>query len=111
MILDASFNVDVLNPVTYNLKDSGKQDIGFIAHEVQEFYPFLVSAVKDGPETQSLNYNGLIGILTKEIKNLKSEMRSVRDSNKKLSCEVEILRKLSSEVSVLRDIVQELMPL
>jgi hypothetical protein len=106
--LDASFNVDVLNPVTYNLKNSGKQDIGFIAHEVQEFYPYLVNGVKDGPETQSLNYNGLIGILTKEIKDLKKEMRLLRDSNTKLN---EDFLKLSSEMSVLRDIVQELMPL
>jgi hypothetical protein len=72
--LDASFTVDCLNPVTYNLKSSGQQDIGFIAHEVQEFYPFLVSGEKDGKETQSLNYNGLIGILTKEIKVLKKKV-------------------------------------
>jgi hypothetical protein len=69
--LNASFTVDMLNPVTYNLKNSGKQEIGFIAHEVQEFFPFLVNGVKDGPETQSVNYNGFIGILTKEIQVLK----------------------------------------
>ena len=129
MILDASFNVDVLNPVIYNLKSSGKQDIGFIAHEVQEFYPFLVNGVKDGPDNQSINYNGFIGILTKEIKDLKKEMRIVRleleaesKANTKLNSDVSVLReanaklnddfsKLASEMSVLRDIVQELMPL
>ena len=72
--LDDSFTIDVLNPVTYNLKSSGKQDIGFIAHEVQEFYPFLVLGEKDGKETQSLNYNGFIGILTKEIQVLKKKV-------------------------------------
>jgi len=56
------------------LKSSGQQDIGFIAHEVQEFYPFLVSGKKDGKETQSLNYNGFIGILTKEIQVLKKKV-------------------------------------
>ena len=71
--LDDSFTIDGLNPVTYNLKSSGRQDIGFIAHEVQEFYPFLVSGEKDGKDTQSLNYNGFIGILTKEIKVLKKK--------------------------------------
>jgi len=71
--LNASFTVDGLNPVTYNLKSSGQQDIGFIAHEVQEFYPFLVNGEKDGKETQSLNYNGFIGILTKEIQVLKKK--------------------------------------
>jgi hypothetical protein len=72
--LDDSFTIDGLNPVTYNLKSSCKKDIGFIAHEVQEFYTFLVSGEKDGKETQSLNYNGFIGILTKEIKVLKKKV-------------------------------------
>ena len=69
--LNATFTVDVLNPVTYIFKATGKQDVGFIAHEVQEFYPFLVNGEKDGKASQSLNYNGFIGILTKEIKDLK----------------------------------------
>ncbi len=110
-ILDATFNVDSLEPVTYNLKGSGKKDIGFIAHEVQELYPFLVNGIKDGPVNQSINYNGFIGILTKEIKNLKSEMRLLRDANTKLASDISILLNLANEVSVLRDIVQELMPL
>jgi hypothetical protein len=75
MELDETFNVDVLRPVVYDFKPLGKKHVGFIAHEVQEFYPFLVSGEKDGKETQSLNYNGLIGILTKEIKDLKKKVR------------------------------------
>jgi hypothetical protein len=72
--LNTSFTVDSLNPVTYKFKATGKQDVGFIAHEVQEFYPFLVNGEKDGPHNQSLNYNGFIGILTKEIKVLKKKV-------------------------------------
>jgi hypothetical protein len=76
MPLDLTFNVDVLKPVSYVLKDDkdSKLQIGFIAHEVQEFYPFLVNGVKDGEDTQSINYNGFIGILTKEIKVLKNKV-------------------------------------
>jgi hypothetical protein len=76
MPLDLTFTVDVLNPVSYVLKDDKdeKLQVGFIAHEVQEFYPFLVNGVKDGPDTQSINYNGFIGILTKEIKDLKAKV-------------------------------------
>jgi hypothetical protein len=76
MSLDLTFNVDVLKPVSYVLKDDkdAKLQIGFIAHEVQEFYPFLVNGVKDGPNTQSINYNGFIGILTKEIQVLKKKV-------------------------------------
>jgi hypothetical protein len=72
--LDETFNVDVLRPVFYDFKPLGKKHIGFIAHEVQEFYPFLVSGEKDGKATQAMNYNGLIGILTKEIQVLKKKV-------------------------------------
>ena len=73
--LDDSFVVDNFRPVTYNNKLSGKKDIGFIAHEIQEIYPFLVSGEKDGEQTQSLNYIGLIGVLTKEIQELKKRVQ------------------------------------
>jgi hypothetical protein len=74
MELNETFTVDTLRPVVYDFKPLGKKHIGFIAHEVQEFYPFLVSGVKDGPHSQSMNYNGFIGILTKEIQVLKKKV-------------------------------------
>jgi hypothetical protein len=70
--------IDYLNPVVYYNTNSKKQDIGFIAHEVQEQFPFLVTGEKDGSEHQTLNYNGLIGILTKEIQDLKKEVKEIR---------------------------------
>ena len=75
----SSFNTDSLNPVTYLNKNIEKQDIGFIAHEVQKIYPFLVNGEKDGKEIQSLNYIGLIGILTKEIQELKKEIKLIKN--------------------------------
>jgi len=81
--LDNQFSVDQLKPVTYTNKLLGKQDIGFLAHEVQEVFPYLVNGVKDGPETQSLNYNGLIGVLVKEIQDLKKRI-AVLEKNENL---------------------------
>jgi predicted acyltransferase (DUF342 family) len=72
--LDTTFKIDQLNPVSYTNKVSGKQDTGFIAHEVQEIFPHLVTGEKDGEETQTLNYLGLIAILTKEIQELKKRV-------------------------------------
>ena len=69
--LDDTFTVDNLRPVIYTLKDSNQQGLGIIAHELQEEYPFMVTGEKDGDETQSVNYTYLIGILIKEIKDLK----------------------------------------
>jgi hypothetical protein len=55
-------------------------DLGFLAHEVQEHYPFLVHGEKDDANTyQSLNYNGLIGILVKEIQELKNQIHEIQE--------------------------------
>ena len=73
-VLDYRFTTDNLRPVTYTNKVSGSQDIGLIAHELQEEFPFLVNGEKDGPTMQSVNYNGLIGVLIHEIKELKKRV-------------------------------------
>ena len=73
-VLDYRFTTDNLRPVTYTNKISGFQDIGLIAHELQEEFPFLVNGEKDGPTMQSVNYNGLIGVLIHEIKQLKKRV-------------------------------------
>ena len=77
-VLNDTHVVDYLKPVTYYNKNSNKMDVGFIAHEVQEQFPFLVTGEKDGSEHQTLNYTGLIGILTKEIQDLKKEVKEIR---------------------------------
>jgi len=92
--LDDSFTIDGLNPVTYNLKSSCKKDIGFIAHEVQEFYTFLVSGEKDGKDTQSLNYNGFIGILTKEIQVLKKKVADQERKSAEQDQRIQALEKM-----------------
>jgi hypothetical protein len=75
--LDETFSVDNLRPVTYTNLNSQKQDIGLIAHELQEVYPFLVTGEKDGAEMQTVNYTGLIGVLIKEIQVLSSKVSKI----------------------------------
>lgn len=77
--LDSSFTVDELTPIRFTNKNTGKTDIGLIAHELQEFYPELVTGEKDGEQLQSINYQGLIGILIQEIKNLKQEVKELKE--------------------------------
>ena len=79
--LDASFNVDKLRPLHYTNTLSNKEDLGFIAHEVQEVYPYLVDGVKDGTRNQSLNYTGLIAVLVKEIQELKHRVLNLENKN------------------------------
>jgi hypothetical protein len=73
LLSDTSFSIDLLKPITYINAKIGRQDIGFIAHEVQQQFPFLVTGEKDGPELQSVNYTGIIGLLTNEIQELKKQ--------------------------------------
>ena len=79
--LDSKFIVDKLNPVTYFNTKSEKQDIGLIAHELQEIFPELVNGEKDGEQFQSVNYIGLIPILIKEIQDLKDRVKILEDIN------------------------------
>jgi UDP-3-O-[3-hydroxymyristoyl] glucosamine N-acyltransferase len=76
--LDETYIVDNLRPVRYHNKTLDKDDIGLIAHELQDYYPYLVSGEKDGENHQGVNYNGLIGILINEIKNMKKEIKQLR---------------------------------
>ena len=101
-VLDASFNVDVLKPVTYTNTRHGRQDVGFIAHEVQEHYPFLVNGEKDGENMQSLNYIGLIGILTKEIQDLK---RRLAETEAKVASVETDVRTIETKVEEVDDII------
>jgi hypothetical protein len=75
--LNDSFSVNNLRPITYTNKHTNKKDIGFIAHEVQEVFPYLVSGEKDEDKYQSLNYIGLIGVLVKEMKDLKKRVNEL----------------------------------
>jgi hypothetical protein len=71
--LDNTYVLDNLRPVSYYNTKSQSQDIGFIAHEVQKEIPLVVSGEKDGEKMQSINYNGLIPILVKELNEQKQE--------------------------------------
>jgi hypothetical protein len=82
-----------LNPVTYKNKTSGKKDIGLIAHELQEYYPELVSGEKDGETMQTINYIGLIPIIIKEVKDLKLEVKDLKLEVQSLKLEIETIKK------------------
>ncbi len=73
------YSVDNLKPIKYLNKQSGSTEIGFIAHELQEEFPYLVTGEKDGKEMQTVNYIGLIGILVKEIQQLKTEIKELKN--------------------------------
>lgn len=77
--LDEGFVVDKLKPVIYNKSNKEEQEIGFIAHEVKEEYPYLVSGEKDGERYQTVNYVGLIAVLVNEIQMLKKRIKEIEN--------------------------------
>jgi hypothetical protein len=88
--LNNTFNVDKLRPLHYINKLSNKEDLGFIAHEVQELYPYLVDGDKDDEkQNQSLNYTGLIAILVKEIQELKTDVNNLKKENAEIKSRIE----------------------
>jgi hypothetical protein len=70
--------IDDLKPVQYYNKQTKKEDMGFIAHEIQEQFPFLVTGEKDAKDMQNLNYIGIIALLTKELQDLKTTVKSLQ---------------------------------
>jgi hypothetical protein len=74
--LPSEYTIDNLKPVSFYNTLSNKNDIGFIAQDVEEVYPFMVNS---GGEYKSLNYISIIGILVKEIQDLKKEIRQIKN--------------------------------
>ena len=78
-LLNELYTVDNLRPITYLNKRTEKQDIGLLAHELQEYFPCLVNGEKDLENLQTINYTGLIPILIKEIQELKKEIKLLKE--------------------------------
>lgn len=71
--------LDVITPYTYNLEgdETGKRS-GVIAQEVLEVLPEAVRLGEDG--FYAMDYNGLTALLLGSIKELKAEVKSLKES-------------------------------
>lgn len=72
--------VSGLRGVSFTWKETGKSSTGVIAQEVEKVLPELVTD-KDG--LKSVNYDGLIGVLIESIKELKEEIRVLKQEKYK----------------------------
>ena len=72
--------VDHLRPVSYYNTLTRRQELGFIAHELQECFPFLVLGNKHDVQHQYIEYTGLVALLTKEIQGLKLRIKHLQHS-------------------------------
>jgi hypothetical protein len=82
--LSAVHVLDNLRPVTYHQTQLDRQDIGFLAHELQEYLPELVDGEKDGIQMQSIDYSGILPILINELQQVKSKIETIRANRRSL---------------------------
>ena len=74
--------VSKMRPVTFDWKETGKNDIGLISEEVLEIEPRLVTVDKETGEVGGVNYRHYTAVLTKAVQELKAE----NDALKQLVC-------------------------
>jgi hypothetical protein len=73
-----------LKPKKYRIGDAEQKTIGFIAHELQEYYPQAVSGTKDqvnqngDPIYQGVDYSQLTGLLVKAIQEQQSQIETLK---------------------------------
>jgi len=82
---DATTLLNKLKPSKFNFKDNVSETVtGFIAHEVQEVLPYLVSGEKDGENMQTMDYAKLTPLLTKAIQEQQEQIEQLKTEIKTL---------------------------
>lgn len=74
-----------LSPVTFQYRSNGESDIGFIAQDVQEQYPELVSSIctEEGEHLQ-ISYSKLTAVLAAQVNLLEERLAAVEAELKSL---------------------------
>lgn len=92
-VSDGMAIVSALKPVKYEKKgsleatDYDTQEYGFIAQEIQPILPELVKDLGGEDRILTLNYNGLIAILTKALQEQKAEIELLKEQVELLMAE------------------------
>ena len=68
--------VEQLRGVKFDWKESGNPSYGVIAQELEQVLPELVH----GNDPKTVNYNGIIGVLIEAIKELKAEVKELKNT-------------------------------
>jgi len=85
--------VKLLNPLVFNWDNSStncndeESHVGFLAHEVEEFFPELVKTNKkedDGEQTKAIAYSNMVAVLTKAIQEQQLMIEELKQKVEKL---------------------------
>lgn len=85
-IINSCDVISRLNPIKFNLKNNpDKKMVGFIAHEIQEHYPFVVTGIKDEvsednkPIYQSIDYGMITPLLVSCIQEILKRLEDLEN--------------------------------
>jgi hypothetical protein len=88
---DALGMVELLQGVSYELKDSGKREIGVIAEEVGEVVPEVVSYEENGKDALGVDYSRLTALLIEAVKQQQQQIKTQQQQIARLNGKVEVL--------------------
>lgn len=71
---DALAKVEMLRGVSYDLKDSGKHEVGVIAEEVGAVVPEVVTFEANGKDARGVDYSRLTALLIEAVKQQQKEI-------------------------------------
>ncbi|MFZ0287379.1 MAG: tail fiber domain-containing protein, partial [Terriglobales bacterium] len=102
---DALAKVERLRGVSYDLKDSGKHEIGVIAEEVGAVVPEVVSYDANGKDASGVDYSRLTALL---IEAVKQQQVQIARQAKQIAAQHEQIRRLRSKDTVLESKLTQL---
>ena len=98
--------VEQLRGVSYDLKDSGKHEIGVIAEEAGAVVPEVVTWEKNGTDAQSVDYGRLTALLIEGMKEqqalIQQQQQQIRVQQAQMKVQQAEITRLSSQVQAIR---------
>ena len=98
--------IEQLRGVSYDMKDSGKHQIGVIAEEVGAVVPEVVTFEKNGKDAQSVDYGRLTALLIEAVKQQQDQIRKqekqIRQQENLLRTQSSAMQRLQAEVAETR---------
>lgn len=99
---DAMSKVERLRGVSYDLKDTGKHEIGVIAEEVGAVVPEVVSYEANGKDASGVDYSRLTALLIEATKEQQRELagalRQIKQQQRQLRIQNSTIRTLQAQV-------------
>ncbi|HEX7072126.1 MAG TPA: tail fiber domain-containing protein, partial [Rhodothermales bacterium] len=88
--------VEQLRGVRYTWKETGKEDIGFIAEEVGQVLPEIVAWEENGVDAQGVDYARVVSVLVEAVK---EQQREIDAQQQTLAQLAERLAKLEGQMN------------